>query len=202
MEHRLTPPEVLRCFIALPLSATVTAGLDAVQRQLKRRCPSSAVRWVAPASIHLTLCFLGDVLDERVAEIKAGLGVVTRYAERFTLEVGGLGGFPNAREPRVVWVGIQEPTGQLNALAELVREAMARVGFTPEARAFSPHLTLARVQRHASRDESRTVGDCVSQTAVGTLGQVQAEQITLFRSFLKSTGAEYTPLATFPLQRE
>jgi len=92
---------------------------------------------------------------------------------------------------------LNEATGRLALLHQAINEAMEKVGFQPETRRFSPHLTLGRVQRKASYDEARAVGQAVVQADVGYLGEVCAEEVIFFRSVLKSSGAEYTPLETF-----
>jgi len=193
----MSMPKTLRTFIALPLSKTMIDQLAAVQRTLRRTCPERAIRWVAPENIHLTLFFLGDILPERVPPVQQALSVVTRYVQPFTFTVQGAGAFPDLNRPRVVWLGLDEPTGRLVLLHQAINEAIEKVGFQPEARRFSPHLTLGRIQRKASRDEARAVGQAVAQASIGCLGEVRAEEIIFFRSVLKSSGAEYTPLETF-----
>ncbi len=189
----------LRTFIAIPLSEEIHAKLGGVQRLLKRTGPEGTVRWVDPSSIHLTLHFLGDILPERVEPVRAALSVVSRNARPFEFEVGKLGAFPNASRPRVVWVGVQDASSWLSLLHDTVNEAMAGLGFTPEERRFSPHLTLGRVQRNADSRDVRALGDTIAQTEIGTLGIVPAREIIFFRSILTPSGAEYTALHTFRL---
>ncbi len=198
----MAQPETLRTFIALPLSSVVIAKLSAVQRTLQRTCPEQVVAWVNPANIHLTLFFLGDILPDRQMPISNALRVVSRKARPFTFTVQGIGAFPNVNRPRVIWVGLDEPGGQLALLHRAVSDAMAELGFQPEDRRFSPHLTLGRIRQRASREEAQAVGDAIRQTEVGQLGTVVAEEIIFFRSVLKSSGAEYTPLARFTMGNE
>lgn len=194
-------PEMLRTFVALPLSDETTRQLALVQRTLKRDCPASAVTWVVPTSIHLTLFFLGEILPELVAPSQEALSVVARHMAPFAFDVGQLGAFPSVNRPSAIWVGVQEPTGKLALLHQTVNEALAKVGFQPEERKFSPHLTLGRVRRKAAREEAAAVGRVIAATAVGHLATTPAAEIIFFRSQLKSTGAEYTPLATFSFTR-
>ena len=193
-------PKTLRTFIAVPLSPEVERGLDGVQRQLKRAVPEHCVRWVNPAGIHLTLHFLGDILPERVDPVKAALTVVGRNIPPFQFHAGELGAFPNLSRPRVVWVGVQDPSSWLALLHEAINEAMEGIGFQPEQRRFSPHLTLGRVQRSADRGDARTLGEMIAHTKIGTLGIVPVRDVIFFQSVLKRTGAEYTPLGTFRLK--
>jgi len=192
-------PKTLRAFIAVPLSKAVTQELDKLQCRLIRACPARAVRWVPAEKIHLTMHFLGDILPERVNPIKEALTVVTRNVPPFSFTAGQLGAFPNTNRPRVVWVGVSDTTSWLELLHEAVNESMEQLGFQREARRFSPHLTLGRIQRKAGQEDVRNVGKTLSTTKVGTLGIVPVETLIFFQSVLRPSGAEYMPLATFKL---
>jgi 2'-5' RNA ligase len=192
--------EMIRAFIAVPLPSTLLDALANLQRRLKRQVPDRSVRWVRPEGIHLTLKFLGDTPVDKLPEIKQALAAVARHAPSCVFTVGGLGCFPNPRRPRVVWVGVQEPSGRLAAVQDAIEEVMAPLGYEPEGRGFTPHLTLGRIGRRASRDDAARVGEVVASTDVGELAEVAAAQVDLIRSVLKPSGAEYTTLAEFPLQ--
>jgi len=173
--------------------------LATLQRQLEKQVPSRSVRWVRLEGIHLTLKFLGDTLTEKLPEIERALAAVARHAPACTFTVGELGCFPNPRRPRVVWVGVQEPTGRLAALQDSIEEVMVPFGYPPEGRGFTPHLTLGRVRRRTPRSDVAQVGEAVTATRVGTLDEVPADHFALIRSVLKPTGAKYTTLAEFKL---
>ena len=195
---------MLRTFVALPLSPEVRHAIETLQGRLKRqaatcRLPTGVVRWVDPGIIHLTLNFLGDILPERVEPVKAALAVVARNIPCFEFQCGDLGAFPNLNRPQVVWVGVQDPSSWLMLLHDAVDEALANLGFQPEQRRFSPHLTLGRVQRSADLNDVRALGALVGQTRVGTLGSVPVKEVIFFQSVLKPTGPEYSPLGTFEL---
>ncbi len=196
----MAQPETLRAFIAVPLPPAIIQQLADVQRRLRRGCPEQAISWVKPENIHLTLFFLGDILPERQVPVEAALRVVARNARPFTFSVQGVGAFPNLNRPRVIWIGLEEPTGQLALLHRAVNEAIANVGFQPEDRRFSPHLTLARIRQRASREDAQAVGEAIRRAEVGPLGDAPVEEMILFRSVLKSSGAEYTPLAQFAIK--
>jgi 2'-5' RNA ligase len=97
-----------------------------------------------------------------------------------------------------VWVGIAEPSGTLVALQEGVTQALVPLGFEPEKRAYTPHLTIGRAARHASRRELAEVGELITRSEIGTLGQVHVEHVTFMKSDLQPSGAVYTPLAVLP----
>jgi 2'-5' RNA ligase len=190
----------VRAFVALPLDAPLHAALDRLQGRLRRRIPYG-VRWVRTEGIHLTLFFLGEIPAAQVEPISAALTAVARHVPPFTLEVGGLGAFPSPRRPRVLWVGIEggEPLTLLHAA---VNEALASLGHRPDARPFHPHLTLGRVQRGLRRDEVAEIGERfqAEMARASALGTTPAEEMILFRSILKPSGAEYHPLRRFPLR--
>ena len=191
--------EMIRAFIAVPLPDTLLKELADLQSRLERRVPSRSVRWVRPVGIHLTLKFLGDTSTEKLPEIKQALAVVARNGPVSPFTVGEVGCFPNTRRPRVVWVGVQEPTGRLAVLQDAIEEVMVPFGYEPEGRGFTPHLTLGRVRRKTSRSDVAQVGEVVAATEVGQLAEVAADRFELIRSVLKPTGAEYTTLEEFVL---
>jgi 2'-5' RNA ligase len=189
-----------RLFIAVPLPKSLLKRLGDVQYRLEGKVPHRSVRWVRAEGIHLTLKFLGDTPQDKIPTIQEALTVVARNAPACDLTVSGLGCFPSCRRPRVLWVGVQEPTGRLRALWKAVEEVMISVGYKPERHGFSPHLTLGRVRRQSSRGDLKEIGDAVTGTAADRLAAFSADRFELIRSMLKPTGAEYTTLATFRLQ--
>lgn len=191
----------IRSFVAIELPDEIKTALADVQGELKAQAPPKAVRWTRPEAIHLTLQFLGDVAPGKVDPIADALRGVCDDGAPFRFDLKGLGVFPGLGRPRVVWVGVAEPTGALIALQGGVSQALVPLGFEPEKRAFSPHLTIGRASRHASRRELTEVGEIVTRSEVGTLGQMSVEHVTLMKSDLKPSGAVYTPLAVIPLGR-
>ncbi len=129
--------------------------------------------------------------------IRAALAAVASRTSPCAFTVGGLGCFPNPRRPRVIWVGVQATGGELAALQRAVEAAMKPLGFSPEGREFTPHLTLGRVRDRIPPADLSLLGAMVSSTDIGTLGEVQAHSFALIQSVLKPSGAEYTPLAEF-----
>jgi len=190
----------MRVFIAIPLPGPLLEKIAVVQRQLEKQIPPRSVRWVHVEGIHLTLQFLGDTPTDKLPSIQQALAAVARLAPACTFAVGGLGCFPNPRRPRVVWIGVHEPTGRLAALQDAIEEVMAPLGYPPEGRGFTPHLTLGRVQQRASSSDASRIGEVVASTQVERLAEVFADHFALIRSILKPTGAEYTVLEEFPLR--
>ena len=191
--------ETIRAFIAIPLPHPLLQKLVALQQQLEKQVPPRSVRWVRAEGIHLTLKFLGDTPTEKLPDIRQALAAVARHAPGRPFTVEGLGCFPNPSRPRVVWVGVQEPTGWMVVLQDAIEEVMAPFGYPPEGRGFTPHLTLGRIRRRIPRSDVAQVGQVITSTTVGTLAEVPVNHFALIRSVLKPTGAEYAALEEFPL---
>lgn len=152
-----------------------------------------AVRWMAAGNIHLTLKFLGDTEPAALNSLGDQLERIALNFRPMELVVGGLGSFPNSRQPRVIWVGVEIPA-QLTELQRSIEAAAEKIGCPREDRPFSPHLTLGRVQKHASREEISDISRALTAVTVGEIGRFQAEGFTLFRSDLRPGGPIYTPL--------
>jgi RNA 2',3'-cyclic 3'-phosphodiesterase len=189
----------LRVFIAIDLPLPIQLGLDQLITQLKSR-KMKAVRWVPVKGIHLTLKFLGNVQAGNLPALTDVLNTAAGSFHQFEFQVGKVGVFPNLRKPRVIWVGIQGPQNLFD-LQKAIDLSTRPLGYPGEDRPFSPHLTLGRVSQNASNQEISAVTDTFASFQVGTLGVVNVEAITLFRSELLPTGAVYTPLSEVKLSK-
>lgn len=179
----------MRQFLALELSAETRRDIGRIAPRLHAL---GGWRWIAPASLHLTLRFLGKVapdLDEaaRSAWARAAAGV-----DPFCFRLGQLGCFPSGGRPRVLWLGVREESGRLAALTGALEQAARDAGFVPEQRPFRPHLTLARARGSAR-------GRRPDPDGAGGEWNEWASEVVLFRSQLGPAGARYTALASFPL---
>jgi 2'-5' RNA ligase len=207
-------PERVRAFIALRLDAAVEEAIAAFTERL--RAPENivgqansirqadpterGVRWVRRANFHLTLSFLGPaVARDRLAPIADALEVIAKQTETFEVAARGVGVFPNPARPRVIWVGLDctgPDGGALAALAARVAEAAARCGFAPERRAYSPHLSIARVR--ALRSPAR-LRRALEAAADSDFGVSRIERVALYRSEPGPESSTYYELAAFPL---
>lgn len=168
--------------------------------RLSRLTARGVVRWVPAKGIHLTLKFLGEVDPGRVGSLAEAIRSAASSHAAFQVSVGGVGCFPGPRKPRVVWVGVQEPTGALAALQREIEAALAPLGFPAEDREFNPHLTLGRLRREASPEDAAKVGAVISKEPMNPLGEIPVTEVVLFRSDLRPTGPIYTRLATAALE--
>lgn len=185
--------ESVRAFVAIELPSSVKSALSQLQDNLKRS-EHASVKWVNTGSIHLTLKFLGNIATETIPELTKVLSEAARGITPFHLELGEMGVFPNLRAPRVVWVGLRGETATLSVLQENIESALIPLGFPPENRAFSPHLTLGRVREKASPGERRSLGQAVASSKVASTEPFPVDSLSLMRSTLTREGAVYSCL--------
>ncbi len=183
-----------RSFCAVELNKEIATGIQRIQEDLKER--AGGVRWVRPEGIHLTLKFLGEVDPDRIEGIAHKMEEAVRETGPFAIGMRGGGAFPNARNPRVIWIGIDDPSGELRKVQDRVEETMEELGFTREGRAYTPHLTIGRLRSSKGKGIVAHALEAISECNLGTM---EVREIILFRSHLKPTGAEYTKIKNVPL---
>jgi 2'-5' RNA ligase len=191
--------EQVRCFIAIELPEAVKAGLTRLQAQLTS-ASLTPVKWVDPYGIHLTLKFLGNVNLDRISQITGAIEEAAQGIPPFHLEVKDLGVFPNPRRVQVVWVGVGGEVDKLLQLQKRLETNLARLGFAPEPRAFTPHLTLARVRDQASPDERQKLGQFISDNKFEAAYSFPVDSISLMRSQLTREGAIYSQISSVTLK--
>jgi 2'-5' RNA ligase len=157
---------------------------------------ASGVAWVAPGNLHLTVKFLGQVSEERIDAIVGAATQATACLRAFDARVCGLGAFPSAARPRVVWAGVTDGAPAMVDLAGRVDRALAPLGFPAESRPFSPHVTLGRVRQPGRNPE---LAAALGSAAGREFGRVRVAGASLMRSELSRGGARYTELALLAL---
>lgn len=185
----------MRLFVALQIPTDVRGNLAAaIQefRDLDQRAAGKGPRWVRPENLHVTLKFIGETAPEKLEGIRVALAGV-RSDKPVELSCRRLGFFPNEKRPQVFWAGL-DVSGNLPKLAEDIDRALAAVGIARERREFAPHLTLARFD--PSRLEENFRAAC-AQAGSRDFGSFQAREFHLIESKTKSSGAEYTRIASF-----
>ena len=186
----------MRSFIALPLPPEITSLLANIERDLQRF--GADVRWCGVGSIHLTLKFLGEIDPAVLPGLARALEERVAPRAPFPVDLGGLGGFPNLRSPKVLWCGLGE-TEALTRLQADVEEVCRRHGFEPDARPFRPHLTLGRVQ---GRRNLQPLLDHIRIGAEPVEARFTARQCNVYRSTLRPAGAVYDVLKEIRLAGE
>ena len=192
--------EQVRCFIAIELPDELKAGLTQLQSRLKLG-EQPWVKWVDPYSIHLTLKFLGSVAVDRIDEITGAIEEAAEGMSPFYLEVKELGVFPNLRRVQVAWVGVSGEVDKLGQLQQRIESNLARLGFAPESRPFTPHLTLARLRDRALPDERQRFGQLIVSTRFEAAYTIEVDTINLMRSQLTREGAIYSQISSIGLKK-
>jgi 2'-5' RNA ligase len=179
-----------RVFVAIALDAAARRVVERVIGALRTDAGGVAVRWVAPENLHVTLCFLGNVALVRLGNLVEELSRVATALSPFSMQLGTVALFPSAQRPRVVTCEVA-PVPRISHLAEAVGRAVTRAGVSLEARPFRPHLTLGRV-REGKREP-------VTASVTSVDHSFGVNEIVLFRSELRRTGALHTPLERIAL---
>ena len=185
----------MRLFIAIEIPTNIRTTFAAFLKEMRDIAPRA--KWVRPENLHVTLKFLGHTDAGNLEKIQSSLRAV-RSALPVTLELKGLGFFPNENRPRVFWAGM-ESSANLRALAEDIDRTMHPLGFPLENRAFAPHLTLARFNPPGLPPK---ISEAVQRRATHSFGAFTADIFHLIESKLKPTGAEYTTVQSFPFVAE
>ena len=153
------------------------------------------IRWVRATGLHLTLKFLGEIPEERLGDIYEAVERAVDGASPFSLVLAGLGGFPDLRKPRVIWLGVLRGGEFLEKLHQRVDAQLALCGFSREKRKFSPHLTIGRVR---SLRGIKPLLDRLPGIAFES-DEIPVTAVKVIRSQLKPTGAEYSDLKVIGL---
>lgn len=195
----------MRIFVALDLNQAIRELIQKFVEEIRSTAPDA--RWISSESLHVTLKFIGECPDEKVRQIEASLGSV--QAEPFQVTFSGAGFFPTPRTARVSWAGI-EVCDALAQLAKTIDKSLTGTGIPKEDRAFSPHLTLARIRGGSGAPGRRKddkpnrqfaeLQDFLTTHPAPEFGTMTAREFFLYRSELSSKGSQYTKIARFELQ--
>ncbi len=162
--------------------------------EIERLRPHAAVAWVAPANLHVTLKFLGQIDEARAPAVADALRSASARHRAFDLALRGLGAFPSPTRPRVLWAGLEDDAGALAALAAAIDACCGELGFPRETRPFAAHVTLGRVREPTRRPQ---LGEALARPV--DFGRVAVARVSLMRSELSPRGARYSELAASPL---
>ncbi len=184
---------MLRLFVAVELPPPVRQQLAGLNAALSAALPRGSVRWVRAEGIHLTLKFYGEVGGDRLSGLQAVVRTAAVGVGPLALEMNGLGTFPNLARPRVIWAGLAGELDRLKRLQRAVEDASRPLGFEPEARGFTPHLTLGRVEPGWRPADRQSLEAAFARLGPGVSGAFTADTLALMRSELRPGGAVYTP---------
>jgi 2'-5' RNA ligase len=180
----------MRLFTAIDLPPEIVGRLDGLISDLK---PLARIQWSPAANMHITTKFIGHFPEERMPQLNAALAALGSRAP-IPIRVGGLGFFPNAKSPRVFWAGV-DASPELARLAADIDAALEKFDVEPETRAYSPHLTLARIKEPKGLTNLHKE---VSRLGDPEFGSFTADRFHLYLSKPGPGGSVYTKLSEFP----
>ena len=185
----------MRLFVAMEISEDIRQRLASFLAELRE--VARQVRWVRAANLHLTLKFLGNTDEAKIAQIVSALQSI-RSPQPVTVAFHGVGFFPSEKRPRVFWTGMTS-SANLRELAADIDRAMHQLGFPLEDRPFTPHLTLARFDPPGLPSKLSAI---LQQHTSDNFGSLNTRKFHLIESKLKPTGAEYTTIQSFSFVAE
>ena len=183
----------MRLFTGIDLPDDVVGNLEELLRRLR---PTARVQWSPADNFHVTTKFIGEWPEARLSEIQEALRSLPGYAP-MRIAVGKLGFFPNPHAPRIFWAGIQA-TPDLAALAGKTQDALTGLGVEREERAFSPHLTLARIKERVPLQPLR---EAIAGLPSLEFGEFVADRFFLYVSRRGPQGSVYTKISEFPITK-
>ena len=185
----------IRSFLAFELPESVKKIVTRISGEIRKSALD--VRWVRPEFIHLTVVFMGPVYSEQIAPMAERLKAVCSNHRPFRISLKPMGCFPNSRNPRVIWLGLDGDLERMSCFRDELQQALSPFGIKEEDRAFRPHLTLGRFKKpgkgRMELDQLLAAYRDLSSPAC-TL-----DELVLFRSDLKPGGAVYTKMLSWPL---
>ena len=202
---------MIRAFLAVQLSEPLRTTLAAVQSDVKRRITHELSRgvslsWVRPASVHLTVKFLGDIADELVSPLRDAIADTLNAHRLIRIPLDRRGVFPRLQQPRILWIGpsdrweASEEAARLAAMHRAIDTCCVTMNLAPDTRPLSAHLTLARI-----KTGHRPAGQALARSGVMDRLPVAVEPlavdaIVLMKSELNPAGSIYTALWEVKLQ--
>jgi RNA 2',3'-cyclic 3'-phosphodiesterase len=190
-------PNVWRVFVAIQLPLELRESITKHISCLREQFPDVRASWSREENVHLTLKFVGDTPVKLVEDLSQAVAQSALAVPAFQLTIEGCGAFPSRGTPRVLWVGIESPTGELGKLHHALERDCESKGFARERRPFHPHLTIARLRKpHGARQLAEVHRQTIFEKRV-----VSVNEVCVIRSELSPDGSRYTVLSQHQLQK-
>ena len=190
---------MIRAFVAIELTDNLRKVVLELIETLQDLPGSRELRWVKPQALHLTLVFLGDVDSNMIPKISSSTRTCALDQAPFEVNLARLGAFPGWEKARVLHLGVEDPSQKMIDLQRSITQALEPLGFKPEKRPFTPHLTLARVRNKANRDELELFTKPARRTRLTGTFSWSVVDFHLVQSELLPQGPKYTLLECFNL---
>jgi 2'-5' RNA ligase len=184
----------MRTFIALEVPENIQKEVFSLKENISSHY--AKIRWVKKENIHITLAFLGEIVEDVIEQVKERLQLVSKKHQTFTMTLQGVGVFPQMKRPRVLWVGVVPEVKE--PITHIANDVIDALGFLhpKDKKKFSPHITFGRIKFISDLSSLQKVIESISFET----DEFMVNKITLFKSDLKPDGAIYTPLSKYPLR--
>jgi len=190
----------MRTFIAIDFPPSALEKIAEISNFFKQQTPQNALKWVETPNTHLTIKFIGEIEEVILPVVKEKLSQALQNLKPYSIQISGLGMYPNKKNPRVVWLGIlgAEPLVEIH---RLINEKLVEIGIKADHRPFSPHMTIARVRQSAKPETVNLIGRTLSKFRVDPLNEIRIDQVHLYKSDLLPSGPVYSILHTIHLNQ-
>ena len=188
--------KTIRTFIAIPLGDEVNRKATRLIERIRQ--PGDGIKWVPTDNLHLTLKFLGEVDNTEVPDVCNVVHDACADRDPFELHFAGTGGFPSIDRPRVLYARIEDASHGLTDLVSELDQRYANLGFKPESRDYTPHLTLGRTKGGGRRAGEDVVERLRSEEQT-EIGDMLADSVQVIASFLDKRGPTYQVMDTVEL---
>lgn len=188
----------MRTFIAIELTKAIKDYLSKLQNELKTS--QVDVNWVLPQNIHLTLKFLGEIDSYQLTDIIKIIEDIASDKTSFPIQISALGAFQKISFPRIIWAGIDKGDVETKIIAQELIDGLSKIGFAPEDRPFSTHITLGRVRSSKNREKlAQKLNEL--QNSLNKNMEFTVDKITLFKSTLTPQGPIYEIIKEISLRK-
>lgn len=184
----------IRTFIAVEIPVSIRRRIEELQESLAPAAED--VKWVEPENIHLTLKFLGEVDERDVYTVCKSVEAAVAGTTPFEITVAGVGAFPNANRPRVIWAGVRQGSQEITAIHDAIDESLEGQGYPREDRSYTPHFTIGRIRRTVPNPRLQNALD---QQANWEAGSCPVHEVLIMASQLGPKGPQYTVMGRGPL---
>jgi len=186
--------QVFRSFVAIDVPALIRTRLS---QFAERNRNLTQYRWVESDSLHVTLNFIGDVTQQDVSSLCRRIESTVQAIPPFRVSLKGIGVFPKAERPRVIWAGVESGTQEMLAVYSRVAELLESLQYDRDRHEFRPHVTLARLKRNVPAESD--VSAVLAKNLNVDFGEFEAKQVVIYESVLEKSGPRYTPMARIKL---
>jgi RNA 2',3'-cyclic 3'-phosphodiesterase len=187
--------ETWRVFCAIELPSLVIEKISEHIMRLRAAAPDSPASWSRPENVHLTLKFIGEIGQNRVADLSQAAAAAVAGFSPFEILIKNTGSFPKQGTPRVFWIGVDDYSEKLKQLQGKLEDECVQLGFAREARTFNPHLTIARGRKPRGAPALAALHKEMGFESINVI----VKELTVIRSELSSAGSNYTVISRHAL---